>query len=613
MDVIIGIDVGNSTTEVAIAEITRTGEPNFLVSGMAETTGIKGTAENVRGVKTAIFAALEKMGRKGIVIQKMFLNNATPVIADFAMDTITETIVTDSTMIGHNPGTPGGHGIGIGYTFDLRSPPGNGKDLIAVIPGSVPFLDAAAELNRLDDAGYRVYGAIVQNDEGTLINNRLKREMPIVDEVEQIEKAPLGMLCAVEVAAPGYGVEALSDPYGIAGIFKLGVEDIGYCRHIAKALIGNRSAVVIRTPEGAISERVIPAGSVGIAGSRFTESVAVDAGADRIMRAVEAVGRVEDVTGEPGTNIGGMIERIKVGMAKQADIKKDEIRISDLFAVDTRTAVRVQGGLAGEHVMESGVGVAAMVHADHMFMDKVAAALGEEFKAPVRASGVEAEMALLGALTTPGTALPLVVVDVGAGSADAALMKEDGSVKSVHLAGAGDLITMLIDAELNIGSFAAAERIKRYPLAHVDSLYRIRYENGEARFLEDACEPRYYGRTVTVPENGPPEVVNCDFSMEKIRVVRQEAKKKVLLGNVFRALEKLDVGKDDCKGVILVGGSFLDFEGSRFVTQALAEKKLSAGKGNIRSVEGPRNAVATGLILRYAELLNGMVKHGNRT
>ncbi|WP_228741519.1 hypothetical protein, partial [Klebsiella quasipneumoniae] len=38
------------------------------------------------------------------------INEATPVIGDVAMETITETIITESTMIGHNPKTPGGVG-----------------------------------------------------------------------------------------------------------------------------------------------------------------------------------------------------------------------------------------------------------------------------------------------------------------------------------------------------------------------------------------------------------------------------------------------------------------------------------------------------------------------
>lgn len=43
------------------------------------------------------------------------------------METITETIITESTMIGHNPKTPGGVGLGVGVTItpeDLQSPGG---------------------------------------------------------------------------------------------------------------------------------------------------------------------------------------------------------------------------------------------------------------------------------------------------------------------------------------------------------------------------------------------------------------------------------------------------------------------------------------------------------
>ena len=36
------------------------------------------------------------------------------------METITETIITESTMMGHNPKTPGGLGLGVGYTVPIE-------------------------------------------------------------------------------------------------------------------------------------------------------------------------------------------------------------------------------------------------------------------------------------------------------------------------------------------------------------------------------------------------------------------------------------------------------------------------------------------------------------
>ena len=49
--------------------------------------------------------------------------------------------------------------------------------------------------------------------------------------------------------------------------------------------------------------------------------------------------------------------------------------------------------------------------------------------------------------------------------------------------------------------------------------------------------------------------------------------------------------------VVLVGGSAQDFEIPEMLTEALAEYRIVCGRGNIRGREGPRNAVATGLLL----------------
>lgn len=51
--------------------------------------------------------ALEKVNATTENLAEIRINEATPVIGDVAMETITETIITESTMIGHNPKTPG--------------------------------------------------------------------------------------------------------------------------------------------------------------------------------------------------------------------------------------------------------------------------------------------------------------------------------------------------------------------------------------------------------------------------------------------------------------------------------------------------------------------------
>ncbi len=124
------------------------------------------------------------------------------------------------------------------------------------------------------------------------------------------------------------------------------------------------------------------------------------------------------------------------------------MKIKDLLAVDTLVPVDVKGALAKEVSMEHAVGIAAMVKTEHLPMEKIAKKLQDETGIYVKIAGVEAVMASLGALTTPGTKLPIAILDLGGGSTDAAILDETGCVKSVHLAGAGQLITMLIDTEL---------------------------------------------------------------------------------------------------------------------------------------------------------------------
>ena len=102
MPLIAGIDIGNATTEVALAQDGR-----FIGSGIVATTGMKGTRDNIAGVVASLQQALDKTPWSLQDVAKICINEAAPVIGDVAMETITETIITESTMIGHNPQTPG--------------------------------------------------------------------------------------------------------------------------------------------------------------------------------------------------------------------------------------------------------------------------------------------------------------------------------------------------------------------------------------------------------------------------------------------------------------------------------------------------------------------------
>jgi hypothetical protein len=57
-----------------------------------------------------------------------------------------------------------------------------------------------------------IKAGIVQGDDGVLIANRLPEALPFVDEVAHVEKVPLDMLAAVEVAPQGQAVKQLEQP-----------------------------------------------------------------------------------------------------------------------------------------------------------------------------------------------------------------------------------------------------------------------------------------------------------------------------------------------------------------------------------------------------------------
>lgn len=600
MKLIAGVDIGNSTTEVCIGGVEDNGKFHFLSSASRMTTGTKGTIPNVHGIKAALLEAMDKIHQPLSALDLVRLNEAAPVIGDTAMETITETIITESSMIGHNPSTPAGAGEAVGELLLLeniwKGKPGTAYIIAA--SNKFSYEEVAARMNQhIPELDIR--GLILQADEAVLVENRLNRPIPIVDEVRHISKIPEGKLAAIEVALPGTTIRMLSNPYGIATLLGLNAEETKAVTPIAKSLVGKRSAVVIKTPHGNIRENVLPAGEITFHGDQDL-CVNIDAGADDIMKTLTDAGEIRDIDGQQDTNVGNMLNRIKTSMADVAQSQENHIRITDILAVDTLAPVEISGSLAGETCMEKAVGIAAMVKTQHLPMQQIAKRLESELHIKAVVAGVEAVMASLGAMTTPGTKLPLAILDMGGGSTDAAVLGPDGSVRTTHQAGAGELVSMLIQTELGLHSRVTAEQIKKYPMGKVESLFHMRLENGAMQFFEDSIDPRYYGHVVLL---APGEMLKVeeDIPMERILEVRRDAKKKVFLRNAIRALRTVAPEHDLRKipNVVLVGGSAEDFEIPEMLMEALSEYRIVCGRGNIRGCEGPRNAVATGLLLSY--------------
>lgn len=599
MSYIAGVDIGNSTTEVCVGEVSSDGSLTFLTSASCPTAGTKGTIENVHSVKNALKLAMSRIGRETSDIDLVRLNEAAPVIGDTAMETLTETVITDSSMIGHNPSTPAGAGQAVGEVLLIehisRAVPGTAYILAASAGHS--YEEVAAIVNQHSELNFA--GIILQADEAVLVENRIHKKIPIIDEVRRIDRLPDGVLAAIEVALAGQTIRMLSNPYGIATLLGLTPEETRTVTPIAKSLIGKRSAVVLKTPGGNVHENVLPAGEIYFYGDRNV-TISLDEGADKIMSAALEAGDIHDISGQPDTNVGNMLSRIRTGMGELDKSKEADIRITDILAVDTLAPVLISGALAGETCLEKAVGIAAMVKTQKLPMQEIANRLKSELGTEVKVAGVEAIMASLGALTTPGTKLPLAILDMGGGSTDAAIISSDGGVTMTHQAGAGELVSMLIQTELGLRDRHIAEQIKRYPLAKVESLFHMRMENGQMTFADESIDPRFFGRVVLLTENGLIRIEE-DIPMEKIVQVRRDAKRKVFLTNAFRALHKVapEHNLKNISTVVLVGGSAEDFEIPEMLTEAFTDYRIVCGRGNIRGSEGPRNAVATGLVLSY--------------
>lgn len=306
---------------------------------------------------------------------------------------------------------------------------------------------------------------------------------------------------------------------------------------MARALIGNRSAVVVKTPSGDVKARAIPAGNPELQAQGRTVRVDVAAGAEAIMKAVDGCGKLDNVTGEAGTNIGGMLEHVRQTMAELTNKPSSEIFIQDLLAVDTSVPVSVTGGLAGEFSLEQAVGIASMVKSDRLQMAMIAREIEQKLNIDVQIGGAEAEAAILGALTTPGTTRPLAILDLGAGSTDASIINPKGEIIATHLAGAGDMVTMIIARELGLEDRYLAEEIKKYPLAKVESLFHLRHEDGSVQFFPTPLPPAVFARVCVVK---PDELVPLpgDLALEKVRAIRRSAKERVFVTNALRALRQ---------------------------------------------------------------------------
>lgn len=606
---IIGLDIGNSTTKAVLLEKNNfNNNYKHIDSDIVTTTGIKGTIENFIACKELI----EKIiNRNQLIISKnnisIKINHAAPVISDLSVDTISETRIIDSAMIGHNPDTPGGEGIAFGqliwqndFIINKKTLDKN-KEYIIIID-DIYFIEVVNLINSLLNESWKICGLIIKNDDAVLISNRIIKKIPILDEVSKIHKLLSGNMAAIEVAKKGSTLKILSDPYEIATLFKLNAEETQECILIAKNLTGKRSGVIIKTNNSKFITNKVKAGFLDIFNSENKSfRVDVNSGSKKIMRIIKKCDKIIDVIGESGSNSQILINKIKQTMANLTNEQTKNMKITDLLAVDTFKSSNVLGSLADESIMESVVMLAAQVQTSKLAIDLIAEKIKKFFNISTNVFGYEAEMAIHGALTTPGTAKPLVILDLGGGSTDAAIIDNNNKINMIHCAGAGDMVTKIIDLELNLNNIEISELIKRYPLAKVTGLLTLKFENDDIYFLKEPLPSDFFSKIVILKDNEYIPIKNIDkqYTLEKIVKIRRKAKQKIFLVNALRALYDIAPNHDltNIKSIVLVGGSSQDFEITDILYNGLIDYRITIGKAKLMGILPAYYAVALGLAI----------------
>ncbi|HYO40648.1 MAG TPA: diol dehydratase reactivase ATPase-like domain-containing protein [Nocardioidaceae bacterium] len=548
MTVVVGIDVGNATTEVVIGRWTPQGV-RHVTAGRTPTRRAKGSPESLRAA-AGLVRRLER--DHALRADRAFVAPLRPVRT--VSGTLSEAPPDTGRLWVAAAGarTVGGTGFGVGRPV-LLGEGGNGREpLVVVVPRGTGFAAVAEQLGPLVGAG-RVAAVLVEDDEGVLVANRLAGSVPVVDEFDG-RPVLAADLVAVEVVPGGRLLRSLTDPLRLADAFGLAEAELADAARVAATLFDTGNAVV------ALSG--VPA------------------------RDPHEDGVVELADGGPVSFLTGHLRLREAGVGAATGYALPPDRtvtpVDDLWTVDLGViAEAVQARRAA--VRSRPVALAALSASvlDVDPAEELAALLG----IPVHTIASEARAARAGALSTPGAGSSSVVVDLGGGTVDAVSRSA-----AVVAAGAGDLLRASV-AILTDATPAAAEWVKRGPAHRVEAPQLLLSEDGGRDFLESPASPDSIGSLV-VPGPAGMLAFSRTLAPGEWRALRVRLKVDLVGGNVARALRSLG---EEPTTVVVVGGLAGDDELLAAVAGALPPG-TAVGRGQVAGELGHRYAVAFGLV-----------------
>jgi len=551
-----GVDIGNSTTEVVVADVS-VSPPHVVSTERAPTRGRKGSAESGR----AAAALLARAARRGALeIETVFLTPQRPVHTGRIDVPESPADLGRLTVLSTGASTPAGSGSGVGRPVRVESDPATvgAGPLVLVAEDPLGFRGTAAAIVAWQSRRSDIAGVLLAGDEATLVAARLERSLPVADCVDPSQALACDLI-ALEVAGSGQLVTTLADPLWLVHALELELDEQRHAVSAAAVTRGHRDAVIGRLRQSA-TERAVVAdrGSV-----RLRDDREVDLPSARSILLQLTVPAVRSLRAPGGAHD----------------------RVDDLWLVDLTDTDDLPGLRAGT-VREQSLVVSSLA-ADRWSTEGTDAFAGE-WSGAVEVISDEGTASRRGSLTTPGASPDAWVLDLGGGTVD--LIDSHGH--SATAAGSGELMTAATRHALAI-SGGAAEWVKRGPASRVDAPHVVSDESGERRFLGSAAPHGTVGWLVVRGPSGQLPFSRT-LSLAEWRSLRLSLKRWVFADNLTRLLAAVDPSERPSQ-VVVTGGPAGDDE----LLEALAPtlRDVTVGRARVAGTLDHRWAVAYGLVL----------------